>query len=226
MTTAGPTISPIQFYQHFVNSLPADFDVAVTIHDPIPSNYSVDVLWDRFRAIELRKELRTIKGGTKEDPIALLAKQKGSRLTRKLDAKRGGDMDKGESLSKGKNPKVSCWDCGKKGHHQRDCRSSKKKEKEKPDSAAGGPRANSAITVPLEMPHYQGLRQVRSYAPRIEVAYTAVADGTARYYIDTGTPRHFIDELDALHDYIPIKVPRTITTAESSTIRAYGTGTL
>jgi hypothetical protein len=33
------------------------------------------ILCDRFRAIELRKELRATKGGTAEDPVALLAKQ-------------------------------------------------------------------------------------------------------------------------------------------------------
>jgi transposase InsO family protein len=59
-----------------------------------------------------------------------------------------------------------------------------------------------------------------------EIAYAAVADGTAKYYIDTGASCHFINEVDALHDYVPFEVPRSITTAESGTIRAYGTGTL
>src|SRR5260370_33563178 len=143
LSAAGLTVSPIQFYQHFVNSLPADYDVVVAIHDPIPSNYSIDVLCDRFRAIELRKELRTTKGGgTTEDAIALLASQKGSKAAGKSDAKRGGD--KGESTSRGKKPRVSCWGCGKKGHYQRDCRSSKRKEKGKTESAAGGSSAGNA----------------------------------------------------------------------------------
>jgi len=43
-------------------------------------DYSIDLLCERFRAIELRKELRTTKGGgTSEDPVVLFAKQKGSR---------------------------------------------------------------------------------------------------------------------------------------------------
>ena len=75
LTAAGLAISAIQFYQHFVNSLPADYDIVVAVHDPIPLNYSIDILCDRFRAIELRKELHTTKeGGTAEDLIALLAK--------------------------------------------------------------------------------------------------------------------------------------------------------
>ena len=54
--------------------------MVVAIHDPIPTNYSIDTLCERFRAIELRKELRTTRwGGTADDPVALLAKQKGRR---------------------------------------------------------------------------------------------------------------------------------------------------
>ena len=56
--------------------------------------------------------------------------------------------------------------------------------------------------------------------------YSAVAAGTANYYIKTGAPSHFVNEVDALHDYIPFETPRAITTAESGTIRTYGTGTL
>ena len=71
------TISPIQFYNHFVNSLPADYDIVVAIHDPIPTHYSIDTLCERFRAIELQKELCTTSGsGTADDPVALLSKQK------------------------------------------------------------------------------------------------------------------------------------------------------
>lgn len=132
LTAAGLTISPIEFYQHFINSLPADFDMVVAIHGPIPSNYSIDVLCDQFCAIKLRKELRTTKGGdTTEDPLALLAKQKGSKAAGKSDTKRGGDKDKDESTSKGKKLKVSCWGCKKRGHYQHDCHSPKKKEKGK-----------------------------------------------------------------------------------------------
>jgi len=84
LTAAGLTINPIQFYQHFVSSLSANFDMVVAIHNPIPSNYAINV------PCQLRKELCTTKGGgTTVDSIELLAKQKGSKLTRKLDAKRG-----------------------------------------------------------------------------------------------------------------------------------------
>jgi hypothetical protein len=58
------------------------------------------------------------------------------------------------------------------------------------------------------------------------VAYSVTTDGRARYYIDTGVSSHFIEEIDALHDYIPFEVPRTITTAENGTIHAFGSGTL
>ena len=50
--------------------------------------------------------------------------------------------------------------------------------------------------------------------------------GRAQYYIDTGASSHFIEEVDALHDYTPFEVPRMVTTPENSTIQAFGSGTL
>jgi len=58
--------------------------MVVAIHNPIPLNYAINI------PCQLWKELHTTKGGgTTVDSIELLAKQKGSKLTRKLDAKRG-----------------------------------------------------------------------------------------------------------------------------------------
>ena len=51
-------------------------------------------------------------------------------------------------------------------------------------------------------------------------------NGRAQYYFDTGASSHFIEEIGALHDYTPFEVPRSITTAESGTIQALGSGTL
>ena len=63
--------------------------MVVAIHDPIPINYSDDMQCERFPTIELQKKLRTTNGGgTTEDPVALLAKQKGSK-GRKSDAGHG-----------------------------------------------------------------------------------------------------------------------------------------
>jgi hypothetical protein len=57
----------------------------------------------------------------------------------------------------------------------------------------------------------------------IEVAYST---GKEQYYLDTGASSHFIEEIGALHDYVPFEVPRSITTAESGTIQAFASGTL
>src|SRR5258706_5719515 len=59
-----------------------------------------------------------------------------------------------------------------------------------------------------------------------EVAYSMNANGKAQYYLDTGASSHFIEEIGALHSYTPFEVPRSITTAESGTIQAFGSGTL
>ena len=74
--------------------------MVVAIH-PIPTNCSVDTLCERFRAVELRKELRTTKGtGTPKDPVALLA-----------GSKADGGHGKGKGDASGgrpKRPKGAC----------------------------------------------------------------------------------------------------------------------
>ena len=59
-----------------------------------------------------------------------------------------------------------------------------------------------------------------------EVAYSVNMDGEAQYHIDTGASSHFINEVEALHNYTPFEVPRAINTAKNRTIQAFGSGTL
>jgi hypothetical protein len=59
-----------------------------------------------------------------------------------------------------------------------------------------------------------------------EVAYSAKTNSTMRHYITTGVTSHFINEIEALHDYVPFEVPRVINTAEDGEIQALGSGTL
>jgi len=105
--------------------------MVVAIRDPVPSNHSIDLLCEQFYAIELRRELRTTKeGGTSEDPVALLAKQRGSKGSGGSISTRG--ERKGESSSssyKTKKLRVTCYGCGKRGHMKYECRSSKRQEK-------------------------------------------------------------------------------------------------
>jgi hypothetical protein len=112
LSAAGFAITDLQFYNHFVNSLPADFDMIVAVHDPSP-HYSVDTLRERFRAIELRRELRTSRvGGTTDDSIALWAKYKGSKSIDKPNLGQGegkGDRPGGRTWKQ----KGTCWGCGK-----------------------------------------------------------------------------------------------------------------
>ena len=90
----------------------------------------------------------------------------------------------------------------------------------------GGASVNSAVTAPTgsATPTEPAGGTLPCLTER-EVAYSAVADDTARYYIDTGAPDHFINEVYVLHDYIPFEFPREITTAEGGTMSSYGTGT-
>lgn len=63
-----------QFFNYSVNSLPDELDMVIAVHNSAPE-YSLDTLCEPFRAIALRKGLRTAKnnGGTSGDPIAPLA---------------------------------------------------------------------------------------------------------------------------------------------------------
>jgi len=46
------------------------------------------------------------------------------------------------------------------------------------------------------------------------------------YYVDSGASSHYINQLAALHDYMPFKASRSIRTAEAGSIHALGLGTL
>ena len=86
----------------------------MAIHDPTPSNYSIDLLCDHIRAIELRNELRTTRGrGTPEDSVVLLAGQKGSKIVGKSDARRGGDKDKARHRARGRGRTLPAGSVGR-----------------------------------------------------------------------------------------------------------------
>ena len=183
---AGLSITSIQFYQHFINSLPAEYDMVVAIHDPIPLNYSIDVSCERFRAIELRKELRTTKdGGTPVDPVALLAKQRGSKGAGKSDSTRGGGKGEssGSSNKTGKS-RVTCYGCGKKGHYKYECRSLKKQEKggqTQNTASTSGSNANNSGNTPANKatPAKPAGGTMLCLMEPCEVAYSANTDGKA-----------------------------------------------
>ena len=200
LAAAGPTITPQQFYQYFINSLPA------AVHDPGPSNHSVDVLCDAFRAIELRKELRTSTTGS--TPVGLLAKQKGSKGSGKAESGR----KSGSTGGKGKKSNVTCYGCGKKGHYKHECRSAKEGDKSGTTSGTNTHANSSGNTSTNKSTPALCLMETH------DVAYSMNTNGKAQYYLDTFTSSHFIEEVDALHSYTPFEVPRSITTAESGTI--------
>ena len=133
---------------------------------PFPTSYSIDILCERFHAIELHKELRT--RGTSEDPAALLVKQKGSRGSGRSEPEHRGGIGESSgnssSSSKGKRANVICNGCGKKGYYKHECRAPKRQEK-------GGQSQNTATVkrARWERPHQQGepskaCRRVPSFA--------------------------------------------------------------
>jgi hypothetical protein len=50
LAAAGLNIPDTQFYQYFINSLPEEYDTIIAIHDPTPSNHSVEREIPRHRA--------------------------------------------------------------------------------------------------------------------------------------------------------------------------------
>ena len=227
LAAAGLNITAQQFYQYFINSLPAEYDLVIAVHIPTTSNYSVNVLCDAFHTIELCKELHTsMTGSTSEDQVGLLAKQKGSKGSRKAESGRGS----GSTGSKGKKLNVTCYGCGKKGHYKHECWSAKKGGDKGSSNAAttSGTNASSSghTAMNKSTPAKPAGGVLLCLMESSEVAYSMNTDGRAQYYLNTGASSHFIEELGALHSYIPFEVPQSITTAKSGTIRALGSGTL
>ena len=81
--------------------------------------YSTNFLCERFRAIELRKELCTTKGGgISEDPVASFGKQKGSRGSGRSEPGYGGIGESSRnscSSSKGGRLNITREVCGREG---------------------------------------------------------------------------------------------------------------
>lgn len=195
--------------------------MVVAVHDPIPSNHLIDVLCERFRTIKLCRELRTTKdGGTPEDPVALLAKQKGSRGSGRSESGCSGGAGESSgnsrSGSKGRRLSITCHRCGKRGHYKQDCRSMRRKDKggqsqntvttSGTNAHIGNSNGGNAPTNRMNLAKPAGGTLLCLMEPG-KIAYSASTDGRAQYYIDTGASSHFIEEIGALHDYIPFKVP-------------------
>ena len=70
---AGLAVTDLQLYSHFVNSLLAEYDMIVAVHDPAPL-YSVDTLCERFRAIECRERKEWPSG--ESDPYHCVSSSK------------------------------------------------------------------------------------------------------------------------------------------------------
>ena len=218
LSDAGLAISNLQFYNYFVNSLPAEYDMIIAVHNPAP-DYSVDTLCERFRAIELRKGLRTTKnGGASDDSIALLARHKGPKAVDKSESGLVAERRPWSGKPDPKKTKGSCYRCGKRwfrGHRcaeKRESCDNKKAttsaDKSRPTKPAGGTLL--CLTEPLG-----------------EAAYNAAnADKYQQYYIDSGATSHFVNDVDTLQDYTAFSVPKEIKTAEAGRLRAIGSGTL
>ena len=213
LADAGLGISNLQFYNYFVNSLPAEFDMVVAVHNPAP-DYSVDTLCERFRAIELRKGLRSAKvGGPIDDAIAMLAKHRLPKSTS------GPSVDKRASSGRqdSKRSKQTCFKCGKswfRGH-----RCAEKRE-------ASDAKRGSTSTDKAKPPKPAGGTLLCLTDAQQAAYFTARAGKYMPYYIDSGATSHYVNEVDSLHDYVEFDVPKSIKTAEADNIYAVGSGTL
>ena len=222
---AGQAITSMQFYNYFTTSLPREYDTVIASFDAAASNFSVDELCNRIREIELRNELRSTQDGigtTSDESIALFTRQKGQRTVKNPD--RGRTDLAGAKVRK----PIVCWGCGKTGHYERDCRSKKSNKRSQgprpstahanrdragPSKPAGGTILSAEEVIPDEgMP--------------LAMAYHSIEETAEQYFIDSGATGHYIDDVHALHDYVPFKVPRIIRTAAGNQVEALGSGNL
>ena len=146
----------------------------------------------------------------------LVANQKGSRSVEKSND--GHNEGKGNWFrGRQMKPKGTCWGCGEKWFrgHEYPARKSRKvpRGRNTINNKTGPAIPARGILLCLREAH--------------DAANHAInVDGTERYYVDSGATGHFINEVDALHDYIPFVTSHSIKTAEDGYIHALGSGTL
>ena len=184
LAAASLNITAQQLYQYFINSLPAEYDLVIAVHNPTASHYSVDILRDVFRTVELCKELRaSMTGSTSEDQVDLLAKQKGSKGSGQAESGRGSRSMGG----KGKKPNVICYGCGKKGHYKHECWSAKKGGDKGGSNTAttSGTNASSSghTATNKSTPAKPAGGVLLCLMESKEVAYSTNADGRAQYIL-------------------------------------------
>ena len=107
LAASGPTITAIQFYRHLTNSLPAEYDMVVAVHDPSPPT---------TRLTSYAKDSVPLSSVESCVPLRMRYTRGPSCSARGAEGIQGQwkVIRNSRSSSKGKRPSITLYGCGKR----------------------------------------------------------------------------------------------------------------
>src|SRR6266487_6490033 len=149
------------------------------------SNSAVDgvLLMDMVKSSILNEEMRRISQDSSSQSEMLVAESRGRNKNWY-----SGNRGKGRSYSKNRYTNVECYNCGKKGHFQKDCRLSKKEDKDKGKEDDSDVESSHLILDDLLLVEEHGMSNV--------------IDSSSSWVIDSGTSVHVTSRRYIFGSYI------------------------
>jgi transposase InsO family protein len=169
--------------------------------------------------LEMRRSMQAIRDGHGAESAFAAAKPTSGTKPNGNSSSGGGNSNNNSGGNSGNTSKITCYNCGKKGHIARKCRKPKKNKNKDNDKKDGGNSGgnNGAAKAPVGT----------VFIAMEEKLFVATEEQQSRpYYLDSGASSHYIPERDELINYKPFPMPISITVANSERVEAFGSGTL
>jgi hypothetical protein len=141
---------------------------------------------DLVKSSILNEEMRRMSQDSLSQSDVIVAESRGRNKNRYL-----GNKGKGRSYSKNRYTNVECYNCGKKGHFQKDCRSLKKEDKDNDKDGSDGESTHLLLDDLLLVEEHDIIN---------------VIDSASNWVIDSGTSVHVTSRRDIFSHILQVNL--------------------